>query len=61
MISWEPEAMAEYSKKVMGKDAFMFSESFNSSLIAERIKFFFTETGIILFYQIDQTVNANME
>jgi hypothetical protein len=46
----------------MGKKAaLIFSDPLYSSLLEDRIKLLFTERGILLLYQIDQAINANME
>lgn len=46
----------------MGKKAaLIFSDPLYSSLLEDRTKLLFTEREILLLYQVDQTINANME
>ncbi|MBU0665395.1 MAG: hypothetical protein KJ990_12745 [Proteobacteria bacterium] len=46
----------------MGKKAaLIFSAPLYSSLLEDRRKLLFTERGILVLYQIDQAINANME
>jgi len=45
----------------MGKKAALIFSAHYSSLLEDRRKLLFTERRILLLYQINQAINANME